>query len=241
MNEIKDNLLNVENIRVHYGSVEAIKEFSMDVEEGKLDALIGANGAGKSTVLKVVSGLIKPTSGQILFQGKRIDGCSPQSILAQGISHVPEGRRIFPYMTVYENLKMGAFIQNDKLQFKKDLDMVYSLFPELKEKSRQAGGTLSGGQQQMLAISRALMSNPKILLMDEPSIGLSPLLVKALAESIVELTEQGISILLVEQNVRMALEISEKIYVMETGRISLSGRAEDLINDQRIKESYLGG
>jgi branched-chain amino acid transport system ATP-binding protein len=236
-----DTLLKVENIKAHYGSVEAIRGVSIDVEEGKISALIGANGAGKTTLLRVISGLIKPTSGQILFHSIRIDGFPPQSILARGISHVPEGRQIFPYMTVYENLKMGGFIQKDKLQFKKDLTMVYQLFPELEKKSRQAGGTLSGGQQQMLAIGRALMSNPKVLLMDEPTIGLSPLLVKILSRTIDELSHQGISILLVEQNIKMAFEICKMCSVMETGSITLSGPAEDLVNDERVKENYLGG
>lgn len=236
-----DDFLNAENIVVHYGSVEAIREVSLSVNRGQLDALIGANGAGKSTVLRAISGLIKPSSGQITFQGIRIDGWPPERILKQGISHVPEGRRIFPSMTVYENLKMGGFSQNDKTRFKKSLDTVYTLFPELRRRHRQAGGTLSGGEQQMLAIGRALMSDLKLLLMDEPTIGLSPIMVKMLTERIVELSHTGIGILLVEQNVKIALEISKECYVMETGRIVLRAPSADLITDERVVRSYLGG
>lgn len=234
-------LLKLENIIVHYGSIEAVKGVSIKLEEGDLIGLVGANGAGKSTLLRTISGLEKPTSGQILLRGEKIDGVPPENVAMKGISHVPEGRRVFPYMTVYENLRMGGYIQKDKAQFEDSLYEVYELFPELKKKGRQAAGTLSGGEQQMLAIGRALMNNPKILLMDEPTIGLAPLMVEILVEGIVKLRHRGLSIILVEQNVRVALDIVTWCHVMELGRIVLEGPTKDIIGDERIKEAYLGG
>ena len=234
-------LLKLENIIVHYGGIEAVKGVSMKLEEGDLIGLVGANGAGKSTILRTISGLEKPTSGQILLRGERIEGVAPENVVMKGISHVPEGRRVFPYMTVYENLRMGGYIQKDKAQFEDSLYEVYELFLGLKKKSRQAAGTLSGGEQQMLAIGRALMNNPKILLMDEPTIGLAPLMVEMLVEGIVKLRHRGLSIILVEQNVRVALDIVTWCHVMELGRIVLEGHTKDIIGDERIKEAYLGG
>lgn len=234
-------LLKVENLRVHYGSLEAIKGISLELEEGSLVALLGANGAGKSTVLRTISGLIKPTSGQILLQEKRIDGVSPHVIVAYGVTHVPEGRKVFPDMTVYENLKMGGYVQKDKAQFEESLNGVYELFPILKERTKQLAGTLSGGEQQMLAIGRSLMSNPKVILMDEPSIGLSPIMIEALIEAIAELHRIGRSIILVEQNAKIALGLATWSYVIELGKIVLEGSPKDISADKHIEEAYLGG
>ncbi len=234
-------LLKVENLRVHYGSLEAIKGISLELEEGSLVALLGANGAGKSTVLRTISGLIKPTSGQILLQEKRIDGVSPHVIVAYGVTHVPEGRKVFPDMTVYENLKMGGYVQKDKAQFEESLNGVYELFPILKERTKQLAGTLSGGEQQMLAIGRSLMSNPKVILMDEPSVGLSPIMIAALIEAIAELHRIGRSIILVEQNAKIALGLATWGYVIELGKIVLEGSPKDISADKHIEEAYLGG
>ena len=238
---MNEPLLKVENVVLHYGTVKALKGVSLEVKKGQSTALIGANGAGKTTLLNVISGLLQPTSGAVTFEGERISGLSPRDILIRGISHVPEGRKIFPSMTVYENLKMGAFIQKDRVLFKRDLETVYALFPELKNRAKQAGGTLSGGEQQMLAIGRALMRGLKLLMMDEPTIGLSPIMVKVLAERIIELGNKGIGILLVEQNVKLALELTEQCYLMDTGGIVLSAASPELIKDERVVESYLGG
>ena len=233
-------LLKVDNIRVFYDAVEAVRDVSLELEEGDLITLLGANGAGKSTVLKTISGLLKPASGQILFEGRRIDGVPPHLIVAMGVGHVPEGRRVFPFMTAYENLKMGGYIQKDRAEFEKALDTVYELFPRLKERAKQAAGTLSGGEQQMLAIGRSLMSNPKVLLMDEPSIGLAPIMGHAVAEAIAELHRRGRSIILVEQNAAVALRLARWGYVMETGRIVLQGSADTLASDKSVIEAYLG-
>jgi len=234
-------LLEVDNLRVCYDSFEAIKGISFALEEGDLITLLGANGAGKSTVLKTISGLVTPASGQILLEGERLNGFPPHIIAAKGIAHVPEGRRIFPYMTVYENLKMGGYTQRSKAQFNKDLGGVHELFPRLRERAKQQAGTLSGGEQQMLAIGRALMSNPKVILMDEPSIGLSPLMIEALSEAIMKLHRGGRSIILVEQNSKVALSLANRCYVMELGNVVLEGSARDIATDDRIKEAYLGG
>jgi len=234
-------LLKLKNIVVHYGSIEAVKGVSIKLKEGDLIGLVGANGAGKSTLLRAISGLEKPTSGEILLRGERIDGITPQNVVMKGISHVPEGKRVFPYMTVYENLRMGGFIQKDRAKFKDRLHEVYELFPQLKNKCSQEAGTLSGGEQQMLAIGRALMNNPKVLLMDEPTIGLAPLIVELLIEGIVKLRRRGLSILLVEQNIRAALDIVTWCYVMELGRIVLEGSPADVAADKLVKEAYLGG
>lgn len=236
-----EKLLELKNIVVRYGSVEAVSDISLHLENGELVALVGANGAGKSTVLRTISGLNKPVSGQILLRGERIDAVPPHSIVAKGVGHVPEGKGVFPDMTVYENLRMGGYIQKRKRGFEQNLDEVYELFPELKKRNKQLAGTLSGGEQQMLAIGRALMSSPKILLMDEPTTGLAPYLVEMLAEGIVEMGQKGISIVLVEQNVKVALDLAKQCYVMELGKIVLSGPAKDIADDERVKEAYLGG
>jgi len=234
-------LLEVSDLRVHYDQLEALKGVCMELEEGAVIVLIGANGAGKSTMLRTISGLHKPTSGQIWFHGKRIDGAPPESIVAEGIAHVPEGRRVFPYMTVYENLRMGSYIRKDTREVNKDIEMIYQDFPILKERAKQQAGKLSGGEQQMLAIARALMSKPRLVLMDEPTLGLSPLMVKTVANIITGINARGTSILLVEQNARMALRVARWAYVMETGRITLEGSTGDLAKDERIKKAYLGG
>ncbi|MCJ7792336.1 MAG: ABC transporter ATP-binding protein [Dehalococcoidia bacterium] len=234
-------LLELENIIVHYGSVAVINGVSITLEQGELVAIVGANGAGKSTLLRTISGLIKPTSGQILLRGKRVDGISPHDIVSKGIAHVPEGRKIFPYMTVYENLRMGGYILKGRGYFHENLENVYELFPVLKNRVKQAAGTLSGGEQQMLAIARALMNSPKILLMDEPTVGLSPSMVNLLTKGIVQLKQKGISIILVEQNVRVALDVSVRCYVMELGCIVLEGSPEELASDRRVQDAYLGG
>ena len=235
-------LLEVKDVRVHYGKVEALKGISIGLEEGGIITLIGANGAGKTTMLRAISGLIKVTSGQIWFDGKRIDGASPQKIVAWGIGHVPEGRKLFPYMTVRENLATGAYTRKDNVGVSRDLEMVYSYFPILKGRSRQQAGSLSGGEQQMLAIGRALMTKARLILMDEPSLGLSPVMVTTFAEVITNINQQeGVSIVLVEQNARMALRVAQWGYVLEVGRITLGGDSSDLIQSEQVKKAYLGG
>lgn len=235
-------LLEVKDIRVHYDRIEALKGVSIELEEDGMIALIGANGAGKTTMLRAISGLKRLTSGEIWFGGKRIDRASPREIVAWGIAHVPEGRRVFPYMTVYENLKMGAYTRKDREGIAEDLEKVYSYFPILKERSSQKGGSLSGGEQQMLAIGRALMTRARLVLMDEPSLGLSPVMVKTISQVISDINqEEEVSILLVEQNTRMALRLTQRGYVIETGRVTLEGDSSDLINDERVRKAYLGG
>jgi branched-chain amino acid transport system ATP-binding protein len=233
-------LLKVEDLVVRYGDVEAIKGISLELDEGGLVAVLGANGAGKSTLLRTISGLTKPTAGQILFQGNRIDGVLPHIIVARGVSHVAEGRRIFPDMLVWENLKMGGYNQTNRTQFEKDLNGVYELFPKLQDRRKQLAGTLSGGEQQMLAIGCSLMSNPKVILLDEPSLGLSPIMRSSLTETIARLHQSGRSIILVEQNVKVAFELATYSYVLKLGEIVLSGRPKDIVDDQYIKEAYLG-
>lgn len=234
-------LLELENIRVSYGAAEVVKGMSMKVEEGSIVCVIGANGAGKTTTLRTISGLERATSGEIRFRGERINGASSQSIVKRGIVQIPERGRPFPDMSVYENLMMGAYLRKDKPELGKDLEMVYQFFPVLKDRNKQAAGSLSGGERQMLAIGRALMSKPTILLMDEPSLGLAPKLVATMGEIILGLNKRGISIVLVEQNAQMALSLADRGYVMETGRIILEGDAKYLANDKRVIKAYLGG
>lgn len=235
-------MLEAKNIRVHYDKVEALKGVSIELEKGNIVALVGANGAGKTTMLRAISGLIRITSGEIWFDGKRIDKVSPKDIVTWGIAHVPEGRMIFPNMTVYENLKMGAYTRKDREEIKRDLEKVYHYFPILRDRTRQQGESLSGGEQQMLAIGRCLMPKAKMILMDEPSIGLSPMMVKMIGKVISDINRnEGVSILLVEQNTRLALRLAQKGYVLETGKVSLEGNSSDLIKDERVKKAYLGG
>ncbi|MGA2028452.1 MAG: ABC transporter ATP-binding protein [Verrucomicrobiota bacterium] len=235
-------MLEIKNLQVSYGAINALHGISLSVPDGKIVTLIGANGAGKTTALKTISGLLKPKSGEIFYDGKNIAGLPPHQIVARGLSHVPEGRMIFANLTVLENLLLGAYLQKDRKIIRHELEHVFSLFPRLKEREKQIAGTLSGGEQQMLAIGRALMSKPKLLLLDEPSLGLAPLLVKTIFEKIVEINrEQGITILLVEQNAHLALEISHFGYVLETGKVLLSGDSASLRQNPQVKSAYLGG
>ena len=233
-------MLSIENLQVYYGVINAIKGISFEVNAGEIIALIGANGAGKTTILHTITGLVSPKSGSIVFEGRDLIKTPAHKIVSLGMAHVPEGRRIFQQLTVYENLKLGAFTLNDSKQIEKNLAYVYEHFPRLKERKNQVAGTLSGGEQQMLAMGRALMSNPKILLMDEPSMGLSPLLVGEIFSIIGEVSADGTTVLLVEQNAKKALSIADRAYVLETGKISLEGKASDLINDEKVKKAYLG-
>ena len=233
-------MLEIKDLHVSYGGIQALRGVSLTVPEGKIVTLIGANGAGKSTLMRTISGLVKAQSGSILWNGQEVLGRPIDQIVASGIAMSPEGRRVFADLTVVENLKIGAYLRRDKAEMEQDLEWVYSLFPRLKERSWQSAGTLSGGEQQMLAVGRALMAKPKMILMDEPSMGLSPLLVKEIFAIIQEVNKQGITILLVEQNAKMALAISDRAYVLETGNISIEGNAADLLNDPRVKKAYLG-
>lgn len=234
-------MLNLDNIVAGYGHITALKSVSLEVPEGAIVSLIGANGAGKSTTMRTIMGLLKPNEGTVTFQGKNITGMSTHNIVKEGISLVPEGRQILQDMTVYENLEMGAYIRNDKSGIEEDIKKVFKRFPILDERSYQLGGTLSGGQQQMLAIGRALMARPKLLLLDEPSMGLAPLVVSEIFEIIKEISREGITVLLVEQNVRQALKIADYAYVLETGKMVLHGPAEEIRHDPRVMEAYLGG
>jgi branched-chain amino acid transport system ATP-binding protein len=233
-------MLEVKNIQVAYGKIVAVKDVSIDVKQGEIVTLIGSNGAGKSTTLRTISGLIKPKSGEILFNGKRIDGVPGHEIVGMGICHSPEGRRIFPRMTVKENLELGAFLRNDKTAVNADMDRVLELFPRLKERIKQTAGTMSGGEQQMLAVSRALMGDPKLLLLDEPSMGLAPVLVELIFDTIVKIRKQGITILLIEQNATAALEVADRAYVLESGKVKMSGSAKELSSDDKVTKAYLG-
>ena len=233
-------MLSVKDLCVNYGGIKALKGISFEVEEGQICTLVGANGAGKSTALRAISGLTSVKSGSITFIGQDITGMDAQKVVSMGLIMVPEGRRVFDNLTVLENLKIGAYLRKDKAGIARDIEFVYSLFPRLKERSWQMAGTLSGGEQQMLAVGRALMGKPKMILMDEPSMGLSPLLVKEIFEIIKEVNKQGITILLVEQNAKMALAISDRAYVLETGTITIEGDAQQLLNDPRVKKAYLG-
>ncbi len=234
-------MLEVRNLNVHFGVIHAIKGISFTVGDGEIVTLIGANGAGKTTTLHTVSGIKKPTSGEIIWNDRNITAVSAQERVKMGISQVPEGRRIFYELSVLENLEMGAYLRKDKKEIEKDLEMVYGRFPILAERRRQAAGTLSGGEQQMLAIGRALMSRPKILFLDEPSMGLAPILVQEIFNIIQSINQAGVTILLVEQNARMALHIANRAYVIETGSIVLSGTGAELIESEDIKKAYLGG
>jgi len=238
---VRKLLLDVKGITVHYHKVAAVRDISIEVEEGGVVTLIGANGAGKSTTLRAISGLKHPTTGEIWFKDQRIDRLPPEKINKMGIAQVPEGRRVFPQMTVLENLFMGAFLRKDVDGINRDLEGVFEHFPILKERRKQAGGTLSGGEQQMLAMGRALMSNPKLLLMDEPSLGLSPIMCAEIAKIIKDIHAEGRTIVLVEQNARLALALAQKGYVLETGNIVLHGDAKELRENEQVKKAYLGG
>ena len=232
--------LEVNDINLYYGGIHALKGISLKVYEGEIITLIGANGAGKTSTLRAISSLEKVKSGEILFYGEKINGVSANKLVAKGLSHVPEGRKIFGNLTVMENLELGAYLRKDKSQVKKDYDMVFEKFPRLKERKNQNAGTLSGGEQQMLVIGRALMNRPKMLLLDEPSMGLAPMVVRNIFDTIVEINKSGTTILLVEQNANMALSIADRAYVLETGNIVIDGIADILLKDDRIREAYLG-
>jgi len=233
-------MLSLDGMWVHYGSVAAVKGISIDVEENEIVTLIGSNGAGKTTTLRAISGLHHPSAGEIRFQGKRIDTLHPEQINALGIAMVPEGRRVFPQMTVMENLEMGAYLRQDLGKMRQDFEEIFHHFPILRERHKQLAGTLSGGQQQMLAIGRALMSGPKLLLLDEPSLGLSPIMTQEIAKIIKELHQLGRTIVLVEQNARLALRLAKHAYVMETGNLAFHGLADELRHDAKLQETYLG-
>lgn len=233
-------LLEIKDLEVNYGVIKAIKGVSFDVNEGEIIALIGANGAGKTTILHTITGLIQAKKGSIVFDGKELTKTPPHKIVSMGMAHVPEGRRIFQQLSVLENLKLGAYTRKDKSEIASTLKMVYERFPRLEERKNQVAGTLSGGEQQMLAMGRALMSKPRIILMDEPSMGLSPLLVSEIFDIIKVINESGTTVLLVEQNAKKALSIADRAYVLETGKITLLGDAKDLINDESVKKAYLG-
>jgi branched-chain amino acid transport system ATP-binding protein len=234
-------MLEIKNLKTFYGNIQALKDVSLEISEGEIITLIGANGAGKSTTLMSICGIVPPRSGEILFMGQPIQEIAPNNIVSLGISQVPEGRRIFPFLTVAENLDMGAFLRNDKDEIKRDIQYIYELFPILAERRNQAGGTLSGGEQQMLAISRALMAKPRLLLMDEPSLGLAPIIVKQIFDIIRKINaESKTTIFLVEQNANMALKVAHRGYVMETGRVTFSDSAENLMANDEVRKAYLG-
>ena len=235
---MSDVILSIKDLKVSYGGIEAVKGISFDVRQGEIVTLIGANGAGKSSTLRAITGLVKPSGGSISFEGQDITGKNPTDIVKQGVTLVPEGRRIFADLTVLENLRIGAYLRHDDL--KADIEWVYSLFPRLKERSWQAGGTLSGGEQQMLAVGRALMSRPKLIMMDEPSLGLAPIVVRGIFDIIREIDQRGTTILLIEQNANMALQTAHTGYVLETGRITLTGTGEELLKNEAVQAAYLG-
>ncbi len=235
---MSDTMLKINDLKVNYGGIEAVKGISFDVPEGEIITLIGANGAGKSSTLRAIAGLVKPAGGSIVFNGEDLTGKDPTTIVTRGITLVPEGRKIFPDLTVLENLKIGAYLRNDDLE--EDLKWVYDLFPRRKERSWQEGGTLSGGEQQMLAVGRALMSRPKVIMMDEPSLGLAPIVVRGIFDIIKEINKQGVTVLLIEQNANMALKTAHSGYVLETGRITMSGPGSELLTNEQVKAAYLG-
>ena len=233
-------MLKIDNLHVSYGGIRALQGVSLEVPDGKIVTLIGANGAGKSTTLRTISGLVKADSGSITYDGQELLGMPINKILEKGIALVPEGRRVFTNLSVLENLRIGAYLRNDKAQIEKDLEWVYELFPRLKERSWQMAGTLSGGEQQMLAVARALMSKPKVIMMDEPSLGLAPLVVKGIFDIIRQINDQGVTVLLIEQNANMALKVADFAYVLETGRITLTGTGRELLVNEDVKKAYLG-
>lgn len=234
-------MLRLDKVNAYYGYIHALKDFSIEIPQGKIVTLLGANGAGKTTALKVISGILKPATGKISLEGSDITGIAPEMLVAKGIVQSPEGRQVFPDFTVFENLKAGAYTRKDKQNLEGDYQRVYEYFPILKQRKYQIAGTLSGGEQQMLAIARALMARPKLLLLDEPSLGLAPLIVKEIFEIISEINKAGTTVLLVEQNAYQALSIAHKAYILETGKIILEGDAENIKNDERVKMAYLGG
>ncbi len=235
---MSEKLLDISDLQVSYGGIEAVRGISFHVDKGEIVTLIGANGAGKSSTLRSISGLVKPKGGKVLFHGEDLTGKNPTEIVSRGIMMVPEGRRIFPNLTVLENLKIGAYLRNDDLE--EDIEMVYGLFPRLKERSWQEGGTLSGGEQQMLAVGRGLMGRPELLMMDEPSLGLAPIVVQGIFEIIRRINEAGTTVLLVEQNANMALHVAHRAYVIENGKISMEGTGRELLEDESVKAAYLG-
>jgi len=234
-------LLKLKDITIHYETAEAVRSVNLEVEEGTVVGIIGANGAGKSTILKVISGLIPLTSGEIYFKDKRIDGLAPHEIVNLGIVHVPEGRRLFPHMTVLANLRLGAYLRKDKAAIESDLEAVFKIFPVLKDRRNQKAGTLSGGEQEMLAISRGLMARPKLLLLDEPSLGLSPIVIEELANIIRDINKDGISVLLVEQNASLVTEVTKRGYVLEVGKVVLEGNITELMEDKLVQRAFIGG
>ncbi len=235
---MSEPILSIRDLKVNYGGIEAVKGISFDVEEGSIVTLIGANGAGKSSTLRSIAGLVRPAGGKIVFRGDDITGYDTNVIVRKGITLVPEGRRIFPDLTVQENLRVGAYLRSDDISG--DIQWVFDLFPRLRERSWQAGGTLSGGEQQMLAVARALMSKPKLIMMDEPSLGLAPLVVRGIFDIIREINAQGVTVLLIEQNANMALKTADYAYVLETGRIGLSGTGKELLTNDAVRKAYLG-
>ena len=233
-------MLKINNLDIFYGGIHALKNINLEVKQGEIVTLIGANGAGKTSTLRAISSLEKPKNGEILFNGENITGIAPHKLVARGLSHVPEGRKIFANLSVMENLELGAYLRKDKKSVQEDYEMVFEKFPRLKERFKQNAGTLSGGEQQMLAIGRALMNRPKMLLLDEPSMGLAPLVVNDIFDTIVEINKAGTTILLVEQNANKALSIADRAYVLETGRITLQGTADELLHDDKVRAAYLG-
>ena len=241
MSATNETLLSVKDLVVNYGGIQALKKVNLEVKKGEIITLIGSNGAGKTTTLRAISGILKPVSGQILFKGENLVGVKPHLLVGKGISHCPEGRGIFANLTVLENLEMGAYVRKDKENFPEDLENIFKLFPRVKERLKQVAGTLSGGEQQMVAISRALMARPSVLLLDEPSLGLAPQIIDTIFRIIQEVNNKGVTVLLVEQNAFLALKIAHRGYVIETGEIVLTGTGRDLISNPKVKEAYLGG
>lgn len=235
---MSEQVLKIENLKVSYGGIEAVKGISFEVDAGEIVTLIGANGSGKSSILRTISGLVKPSEGRILLSGEDITGNDPNQIVAKGLMMVPEGRKIFPNLSVLENLKIGAYLRKDDLT--NDIERIYEIFPRLKERSWQAGGTLSGGEQQMLAVGRALMGRPKLLMMDEPSLGLAPIVVQGIFDIISRINQQGTTVLLIEQNANMALHVAHRAYVIENGMISMEGTGQELLNNEKVRAAYLG-